>query len=204
MKFSLLPREETFFEDFNEQARLILESARALRESCEDWSCHDDRFNRITEFEHQSDDIVHAVVMRLNKTFVTPVDREDVHVITSDLDDVLDLIHGVAVRMSLFKIDKPTQQSVELAHALEKSVETVVDGVRRLPTFTDITTLRKQMQTLEREGDAIYRKSLADLFDNTDPMFVLKWKEIYDIFESAIDSCEDVFDVLESVVIKHA
>lgn len=204
MRFSLLPREDKFFEDFTTQADLILQSARALREVCENWDGHQARFDLITELEHQSDEIVHSIVVRLNKTFVTPVDREDIHLITSDLDDILDYIHGSAVRMNLFKIVQPTQQSIDLSRVLEKSAQVVLEGVKLLPSFADISPLKMQMQTLEKEGDAIYRKALADLFDTGDPMFVIKWKEIYDNFETAIDSCEDVYDVLEGVVLKHA
>jgi predicted phosphate transport protein (TIGR00153 family) len=204
MRFSLLPREDKFFEDFNTQADLIAQSARVLREICEDWSDHEAKVKHISELEHLSDEIVHTVVVRLNKTFVTPVDREDIHAITSDLDDILDYIHGCAIRMNLFKIDKPTPQAIELSRVLEKSTEVVVQGVKALPTFSDIGPLTKQIQTLEKEGDAIYRKALADLFDTGDPIFIIKWKEIYDNFETAIDSCEDVYDVLEGVVLKHA
>lgn len=204
MRFSLLPREDKFFDDFMQQADLILQSARTLREVCEDWNGHGDKIKLISELEHQSDEIVHTVVVRLNKTFVTPVDREDIHAITSDLDDILDFIHGVAIRLDLFKIDQPTPQSVALSKVLERSAEIVKEGVKELPTFHDITPLRKQMQTLEKEGDAVYRKALADLFDTGDAINIIKWKEIYDNFETAIDSCEDVFDVLEGVVLKHA
>jgi predicted phosphate transport protein (TIGR00153 family) len=204
MRFSLLPKEEAFFNDFNHQADLIVQSARLLREVCEEWESHADKVKRITELEHQSDEIVHTVVIRLNKTFVTPVDREDIHAITSNLDDILDFIHGCAIRMDLFKIGRPTEQSIDLARVLEKSAEVVLAGVKQLPGFSDITPLRLQMQTLEKEGDAIYRKALADLFDTADPVAIIKWKELYDNFETAIDSCEDVFDVLEGVVLKHA
>ena len=203
MRFSILPREDRFFEDFNQQAELIVRSARVLRHLCEDWADHENRIKMINELEHESDEIVHTVVVRLNKTFVTPLDREDIHAITTGLDDILDFIQGSAVRMGLFKIGEPTAASLELSKCLEQSAETVLAGVNILPTFQDISSLRLKMQTLEKEGDRIHRKALADLFDSGDPMFVIKWKEIYENFETAIDSCEDVFDVLEGVVLKH-
>lgn len=204
MRFSLLPREEAFFDDFNTQADLILQSAHLLRELCLDWSAHEEKVRRISELEHQSDEVVHAVVIRLNKTFVTPVDREDIHAITSKLDDILDFIQGVSTRMELFKIDVPTPQSIELADVLVKSATAVLEGVKQLPSFADVTPLRKQMQTLEKEGDRLYRLALANLFETGDPIHIIKWKEIYEMFETAIDSCEDVYDVLEGVVLKHA
>lgn len=204
MRFSLLPREEAFFDDFNTQAELIVQSAHVLRELCEDWSDHDKKVARISELEHQSDEIVHTVVVRLNKTFVTPVDREDIHAITSKLDDILDFIQGVSTRMDLFKIEKPTSESLELAKVLVKAAEVVLEGVKQLPSFKDVTPQRKQMQALEKLGDQLYRTALADLFDTGDPIHIIKWKEIYEMFETAIDSCEDVYDVLEGVVLKHA
>lgn len=204
MRFSLVPREEAFFDDFNTQAELIVQSSHVLRDLCEDWTDHAKKVERISELEHQSDEIVHTVVIRLNKTFVTPVDREDIHAITSKLDDILDFIQGVATRMELFKINHPTPQSVELAKVLERSAETVLKGVKQLPTFVDVTPLRKEMQVLEKDGDRLYRMALADLFDTGDPIHIIKWREIYEMFETAIDSCEDVYDVLEGVVLKHA
>lgn len=204
MRFSLLPREEAFFDDFNTQAELIVQSAHVLRDLCEDWSDHDKKVALISELEHQSDEIVHTVVVRLNKTFVTPVDREDIHAITSKLDDILDFIQGVSTRMDLFRIEKPTPESSELAKVLVQATEVVLEGVKQLPSFTDVTPQRKHMQALEKQGDRLYRTALADLFDTGDPIHIIKWKEIYEMFETAIDSCEDVYDVLEGVVLKHA
>lgn len=206
MRFSLIPTEEKFFDDFNEQARLIHESALTLHEIVQDWPAKRGLVGRINELEHLCDVVTHGVVIRLNKTFVTPIDREDIHQLAGDLDDVLDLIQGAAVRMELFKIDSTPPEFIELVALLEKATVIIQKGIRQLPTFADISELRVELHNFESEGDRIHRTALAGLFENgkDDPLYVIKWKEIYDIVETAIDRSEDVFDVLEGIVLKHA
>lgn len=205
MRFSLLPQEEKFFDDFNQQADLIVEAASTLRELTEHWDARGDKIKRVHQLEHECDEIVHNVVIRLNKTFVTPIDREDIHGLASALDDVLDFIQGVVVRMELFHIAVPTPQCIELARLCEQSARVIQKGVRILPSFKDITPLRVEMHDFETQADHTYRKALADLFhDGADPLEVIKWKDIYEMIETAVDKCEDVFDVIEAIVLKHA
>ncbi|MBM3463863.1 MAG: DUF47 domain-containing protein, partial [Armatimonadetes bacterium] len=190
MRFSLIPQEEKFFEDFNTQAQLINKGAQLLREFVEDWSANKGHVEEINLIEHECDQIVHSVIVRLNKTFVTPVDREDIHSLASTLDDVLDYIQGAAVRMELFRIQTPTNECIELARTLEKATEVLLKGLQLLPTFGDISVLRKELHAFEKQGDKLYRQALADLFENRpDPLDVIKWKDIYEIIETAIDKC---------------
>lgn len=205
MRFSIVPQEGKFFESFNEHAAILIEGARTLCSMLEDWGTREESLRHLKDLEHQADAIVHDLEVRLNKTFVTPVDREDIHELAGHLDDIIDSIHGSAVLMDLYRIGAPTPACCELAAILEKSVGVIAKGVEMLPTFKEITPLRKEMQQYEKEGDRIYRGALGQLFVNGgDPLFVIKWKEIYENLETAIDSCEDVYDVLEGIVLKHA
>lgn len=205
MRFNIVPQEGKFFESLNEHADIIVEGARTLRLLLDDWGSREVNLRRLVDLEHAADAIIHDLEVRLNRTFVTPVDREDIHELASHLDDIIDCILGSAVHMNLYKIGAPTEACCELAEVLEKSVAVIKKGVELLPTFKDVTPLRKEMQQYEKQGDQIYRRALAELFVNgSDPLFVIKWKEIYENLETAIDSCEDVYDVLEGIVLKHA
>jgi predicted phosphate transport protein (TIGR00153 family) len=205
MRLNILPQEDKFYEDFKRQVNCIEQATIEFMALLKAWDPESPHLQKIIDLEHECDEIVHEIAVRLNKTFVTPIDREDIHDLANTLDDVLDFIHGTVVRMQLFRIGEPTPVCSELGEILSKSAVLIKEGINMLPTFKDISSIRQGIQALEKEGDRIYRKALADLFQRTDdPLFVIKWKEIYDNFETAIDRCEDVGDVLEGIMLKHA
>lgn len=208
MKIRLLPREDIFFTLFKEQIKLIEKAAVMLKELVENYDKIDikEHMKKMTEVEHMGDDAVHKVAVQINKVFVTPIDREDIHELSTCLDDILDYIHGSASRMDLFNIKETTPEAKKLVDVIISSVGLIRQGIDILPTFKDITCLRKEMKTLEREGDTINRNALGRLFNNSElaVIYVIKWKEIYESLETATDICEDVFDILEAIVLKHA
>jgi uncharacterized protein len=204
MRFNPFPKEDKYFDSFRNQARIIHEAACLMQEVASDWTTHEAKIRRIGELEHECDSIVHDVATALHKTFVTPIDREDIHGLLTRLDDVMDHIHGAAVRMELFAIEETNETFVRLANVLERSAVAVEKGVQALPTFKNLDEPRQEMERLEEESDEIYHKALADLFEQrADALYVIKWKELYEKLERAVDICEDVFDIMEAIVLKH-
>lgn len=205
MRLGIIPRDEKFFDLFVVQSDLICQAADLLWELVHHYDQRDDIVAKINVVEHQGDDMIHDIAVRLNKTFVTPIDREDIHELANFLDDVLDYIQGSATRMQLFDVTQPTEDCIALVDVIMRGAAIIRKGIAQLPTFKDISLLRKEIKILEREGDAINRKAIAGLFhDGTAVLDVIKWKEIYESLETCTDKCEDVFDVLEGVVLKHA
>ena len=205
MKFRLFPREESFFELFNEAARNIHEAAQALTAMMESYDDPPAQAARIKELEHKGDRYTHEVMKRLNQTFITPFDREDIHALTSALDDVLDLIDGVADRMVVFKVDKPTPEAGHLAALIERSAVAIVAGVSHLNTLAEVAPVCVEINSLENEADRVARDAVGRLFEEErDPLTIIKWKEIYETLEAATDRCEDVANVLENIALKNA
>lgn len=206
----LLPREEDFFTLFAEVARRNTEAAKLLRDLFE---APPDRRTPIIEaikkLEHEADQVTHDVVNRLDRTFITPLDREDIHLLTARLDDVLDYVDAVAKRLVTFRINVPTHHCVELARIVVRSSEEVAKGVRLLRDLRKADEIVRQcakINQLENDGDQVMRDALNALFngDPRDPLEVIKWKDIYEHLEVATDKCEDVADVLETVLVKYA
>lgn len=209
MRLNLLPKEDKFFGLFTQQTDIIIRSAELLKEITEKLESINltEKLQELNHLEHMGDDLVHEIAVTLNKTFVTPIDREDIHQLAMFLDDVLDYMQGSVNRMQLYKINKPSQEAKQLADTILKSCYLIKKGVDLLPKFSsEISNMRKEMKLLEREGDAIHRTAIARLFDTADiPVLdVIKWKDIYSSMETVTDKCEDVFDVLEAVILKHA
>ncbi|MBI2251167.1 MAG: DUF47 domain-containing protein [Armatimonadetes bacterium] len=205
MRLNLLPKVEKFYKFFNDQVDLIYQAAKYFKNFMDDFSSFEENLKKIEELEHQVDVLLHEIIVHLNTTFITPIDREDIHQLANNLDDIMDYIQGSASKMSLFKIKAPTGDSLKMAETIINSIEVIKKGIKMLPTFKDISNLRKEIKGLEKEGDRINRKAIAELFNNhTDVLEVIKWKEIYESMEMVIDKCEDVMDVLEAVMIKHA
>jgi predicted phosphate transport protein (TIGR00153 family) len=203
--FGLIPKNENFFEFFDKAANNILCGARLLDELVEDGDVAE-KVNLIRDIEHEGDRITHETVKMLNKTFVTPIDREDIHALISALDDAIDLIDAVVVRVYLYKIKEFPSGAKELAHILLKSAEETVRAVSYLekmdPTIHHICI---ELNSLENEADRISRSSIAKLFEEEkDPLTVIKWKELYETLELASDKFEDVANILEGIVLKHA
>jgi predicted phosphate transport protein (TIGR00153 family) len=205
VRFNLTPKNEKFFEYFIEQAQLAGKAARVMVNLVEDFTNVKEKVKAISDLEHQGDRVVHDVAIHLAKTFVTPIDREDIHEICSYLDDILDLLQGAATRMELYKITQPTTKASELAQVIVLSTDVILEGVKVLSTFGSIAELKRQCKALEKRGDQINREAIAELFENGKPVIdVIKWKDLYQRLEDAINKCEDIFDILECVVLIHA
>lgn len=201
----ILPREGKFFDLFVDMAKNIERGAQQLVEMLKQYDNVAERVRAIKDIEHLGDQMTHELFTRLNKTFITPIDREDIHELASKLDDVLDMIDAVSSRMLIYKIDRPTEDAVQLAELIHKSTETLVKALAVLEKHDHVMAHCIEINRLENEGDRISRIAIARLFDDgKDPFYVIKWKEIYEVLEKAIDKCEDVANVIEGVVVKNA
>jgi predicted phosphate transport protein (TIGR00153 family) len=204
--FRLLPREEDFFTLFVEVANRSHEAAGNLAQlfanAPEKRSYWADAIKRL---EREADDFTHEVVNRLDRTFITPIDREDIHLLASDLDDVIDRIDAIARRAHIFRLGAPPQGVAALIELLYKLTAELAAAVGKLKGKDDVIAHCIEVKRIEEEGDAVYHEMLGVLFDTErDPITLIKWKEIYDELEAAIDEGEDVANDLESIVLKHA
>jgi predicted phosphate transport protein (TIGR00153 family) len=199
----LIPREEKFYDLFRDQASLINQAALILVALFEDYKDVEKRVTQIKFVEHKGDQLTHELMMKLNKTFITPLDREDIHSLCSALDDVLDLIDGASGRLITYKIRQITPGATQLAKVILHGSEIIVRAVAQLHRPQNILEYCDQLSQLEKDADRIKGECVARLFENSaSPIDILKWKEIYEVLEATTDKCEDVADVLESVVLK--
>jgi predicted phosphate transport protein (TIGR00153 family) len=207
MAFSLIPRDEKFFDLFEQMVQSLEEGAKIFLDLATNWSAEHPGIERLRDIEHECDITTHEIMDKLNRTFVTPIDREDIHSLAKELDDVIDIIQAVSERMVLFHIKKTSEDLIELAKTLEEAVSTVskaVVSVRELNRPRRILDYCIEINRLENRGDRTTERAMGKLFqDNPDPMDVLKWKDIYDSTESAIDKCEDVANIIEGIVVKN-
>jgi predicted phosphate transport protein (TIGR00153 family) len=203
--FSLIPREEAFFDLFKQAAHNMIEGSRLLKNMMEDFRHPEQQAKRIKEVEHIGDGITHDIVRRLNQTFITPIDREDIHDLASALDDILDVVEDIADRFVLYKVSHPNQQAILLADILYKSAVEVGATVALLgKPHSAVNECSVRVNSLENEADRISRDAISQLFEKeTDPVAVIKWKEIYENFETGTDRCEDVANILERIALKH-
>jgi len=200
----LLPVEPKFFDLFEKQAATVLEAARALQEMAHNYDHVAEKAQHIKELESRGDHITHELISSLNRTFITPFDREDIHALASALDDVLDNIEGVSSRFALFRIEKITPESVHLISIVEKSCVGIHEAVRNLRDSKRVLEYCVQINQLENEADHISRNSTARLFeDAADFRELIKWKELYGRLEATTDDCEDVANILEGIVVKN-
>jgi len=202
----LLPREEEFFDLFVEVAKRNQEAAGKLRELFE---APPERRTPIVEaikrLEHECDQVTHEVVNRLDRTFITPLDREDIHQLASDLDDVIDTIDGTARRAQIFHLGVSPQGVRRLTEVIVRMTEVLKEAVGRLKKGDDVIKYCVQAKSLEEEGDVIYHEAMGQLFEKeTNAIELVKWKEIYDNLERTLDEAEDVANVVESITLKHA
>lgn len=205
MRFRLLPREEEFFDLFVAVAGRCREAAELLRELLTG-RAERARYcvEAIKRLENEADEVTHEVVNRLDRTFITPIDREDIHLLASDLDDVIDRIDGTARRAQIFRLGPAPEGIAELCDVIERITSEVAQAVRKLRGRDDVLNHCIEAKRLEEEGDALYHQMLGQLFDREkDPVAIIKWKEIYDNLETTIDEAEDVANDLESIVLKH-
>ena len=208
MKLPFIPREEKFFDLFQASAENMVKAAHSLKEMINSWEHVEGKAAEITELEHKGETITHVIMSRLNRTFVTPFDREDIVQMAHSLDDVTDFIHSAADAMVLYKVERPGERAKELADIIVQAaeeVEKVLPQLKRRIVLTSVLKRCVEINRLENLADRVYRSAIAELFDDsTDMAHIIKWREIYAHMESATDRCEDVADVLEGVAIKHA
>lgn len=199
----ILPREESFFQMFNELAENIDAGAKAMVELLENFTNVQVQVELIKSLEHKGDSLTHAMMKRLDQTFITPIDREDIHELSSKIDDVLDLTDAAASRLVTYRVESIRPGVADLAKVLQQATAVVVTAVKVLEKQKFILEHCIEIHRLENEGDRLSRALIAQLFEEEkDPVQIIKWKEIIEVLETAIDKCEDVANVLESVVIK--
>jgi predicted phosphate transport protein (TIGR00153 family) len=199
------PKDREFFDLFEEAGGNILRAAQLLEEMLRDYPERSGLARDILICEQEGDRITHDIILRLNHTFVTPIDREDILALASALDDIVDLIEEVADFLGLYKIEAPMEQAQRLSQVLHQSARQIEQAMPRLRGFKDISHYTVELNRLENDGDRITREALAALFDGgVDPMVVIRWKDIYDRLEDAIDATEQVAYILEGIVLKNA
>ncbi len=201
----IAPRDREFFDLFEEAGGNILRAAGLLEEMLLNFPERNDLSRDILLCEQEGDRITHDILQRLNQTFVTPIDREDIHELAGALDDVVDYTEEVADYLGLYKIEAPMAQSQELAKVLHAASRQISDVMPRLRGFKDISHFTVEINRLENDGDRIVREAIASLFDTgIDPMVVIRWKDIFERLEEAIDATEKVANILEGIVIKNS
>ncbi|MEO8194822.1 MAG: DUF47 family protein [Gemmatimonadales bacterium] len=201
----LIPRDAQFYDLFAQVAARLSGSATLLHELFKDLAKLDQNVASIKTLEHEADNLTHDTIDRINRTFVTPFDREDIHLLAQRLDDVVDLIDGCARRVAIYHLKESRQHAVVLSEVLLRSSRCVEDSVKRMKDPKAVLAGARQLKLLEEEGDSVFHEAVEALFLNpTDPIEVIKWKELYDKIEDAIDQCEDVGNVLQSISLKNA
>jgi hypothetical protein len=199
------PQGREFFDLFEEAAANVVRAADLLDQMLARWPEGAQAARDIVVCEHEGDRITHDIHTRINSTFVTPIDREDILELTNDLDDIVDYVDEVADLMAIYKIEAPMQQSQRLASILLQACRNIAEAMPRLRTFADVSHYTVEINRLENDGDRASRDAVAALFDTgIDPMVVIRWKDVYDRLERAIDACEHVANTLQSIVIKNA
>jgi predicted phosphate transport protein (TIGR00153 family) len=205
VRFSLIPRQEQFFTDFVALAQQIQLGAKTLKQMLATDPPDMTRADVIKDIEHVCDGQTRGIIDRLNRTFVTPLDREDIHAIAISLDDVMDAIDAAAAVVRLYKITRIRAGARRLADVVVESLDCITEALQALEKRNGVLELAARVNQLEREADRVHQDAIVELFDQeTDPIKVIKWKEILDFLEAATDRCEDVSNLIEGVVVKHA
>lgn len=204
----LFPKNHKFFDLFVESSSKIVRAAEVLEELISQCKNPHAKVAEIREIEHAGDDVIHETIARLHKTFVTPIDREDIHRLISCMDDVLDLINHTAQAIMLYKVERPPEKMSSMAQVIvmaTREIDSAVRALRNLKRSEGILAHCVEINRLENQGDAIFRQAMAELFDKEDEtLTVIKLKEIYEHLEAAIDKAEDVATTIEGIVLKHA
>jgi hypothetical protein len=205
MKF--LPKGKKFFESFNEQAEHLASAGAIIKDLVNNFDKIEYFSRKLSDLEHEADDTTHRIIDMLNRTFITPIDREDIHLLSHQLDDIIDLIHEGVHYIILYQIESPTDFLKKMVKVLVEAIHHVAEAVKSLKDFKQpkkLLNLCIEINRLENEGDALLRKAMEELIINRKDYFeLLRWKEIYDSLEEAIDKCEDVANTIEGIVIKN-
>ncbi|HPM42307.1 MAG TPA: DUF47 family protein [Candidatus Omnitrophota bacterium] len=203
-----LPKDPNFFDLFDRQAAYAVDAAVYFKELVAGGSVDEKSLQKMKDIEHQGDEVAHEIIDRLNKTFITPFDREDIHALTKELDDIVDMLFTIVNRMRVYKVHSPDKNLIEFAGVIEKSVRSVecaVKAMRDTKHLRAVSDACVEINSFENVGDALRDAVLAELFDTAkDPITVIKMKEIYQDAETVLDICEDVAHVVESILVKQA
>ena len=203
----LMPREVAFFDYFEKQSEKILEGCKALQDLLENYTDVLEKAKRIKAIEHDGDTITHDCLARLHQTFITPLDRDDIHRLITRMDDILDFTEAVSQRLSIYEIDKIPDEAKALAKTLVFGVERMGKAIKLLRNMRNSPQILAEcieINRIENEADTILRNAVGALFKSQrDPLYVMKWKELYELLESATDKCEDVANTLEGIVLEH-
>jgi predicted phosphate transport protein (TIGR00153 family) len=204
-RFSLVPKDRVFFDLFAEGGQNTLRTAKLLRDMLQKWPDDEGLALDILKSEQEGDRITHDIIRRLNTTFVTPIDREDIHTLATQMDDIVDDIEEAADFMGLYGIEAPMDQALAMSEVLVKSCEQLYGLLQNLRGFKDLDHYWIEIHRLENDGDRIYRDAVASLFSNgIDPMVVIRWRDIFLRLERAIDATETTASIVEGIVIKNA
>jgi predicted phosphate transport protein (TIGR00153 family) len=204
MRFKLVPTDDKFFDLFSDSAANAAEAAKRLRTLISDFTDVKAKHDAVVECERRGDELTRLILRRLDSSFVTPFDREDIHALAEELDDVVDDMLAVSDLMQLVSIETVIPEMVELADILVRMTEETVTLFGRLKSMKDMQPILDAIDKLESEGDSVYRRTLARLFAEFDALSVLKWKDIVQAMEGALNTTEDVSNVVESIVLKFA
>ena len=204
-RFSLLPRDRTFFDLFIEAGQNSVHAATLLDRMMNKWPEEAGISREILKAEQEGDRITHDIIKRLNTTFVTPIDREDIYGLATQMDDIVDYAEEAADFLGLYKIEAPMEQAMALTKVLVAACEQLAAGLEHLPDFKDLDKYWIEIHRLENEGDRISRDAVASLFSNgIDPMVVIRWKDMFAVLENAIDATETAAQIIEGIVIKNS
>jgi predicted phosphate transport protein (TIGR00153 family) len=204
-RLSLLPRDSTFFDLFIEAGQNTVQAAGLLDQMMGLWPDDSGLSREILKAEQEGDRITHDIIKRLNSTFVTPIDREDIYGLATRMDDIVDYTEEAADLLGLYKIEAPMAQAQALTKVLVQACEQLAQGLKHLPEFKGLDPYWIEIHRLENEGDRISRDAVASLFSNgIDPMVVIRWKDMFAVLENAIDATETAAQILEGIVIKNS
>ncbi len=204
---SFLPKEEKFFVFLTQQAENVMKASAFFKAAIKDGVLDEAEVKKIRDLEHEGDTLAHEITDMLNRTFITPIDREDIYDLANSLDDVLDLLNAMAGRMKLYKLNPKDEHFAQFIDLIDQAAEALANAVRHMP---DTKRQRRvldyciEVNRLENLGDTLREKAISHLFENEkDPITVIKWKEIYESAEGALDNCEHVTKLIESIMVKH-
>ncbi|HPL62460.1 MAG TPA: DUF47 family protein [Syntrophales bacterium] len=203
----IIPKDEKFYDLFEELADKIEEGGKLFHDILEKYEYSEPKLSKLKEIEHEADTITHRTYEKMHKTFLTPLDREDIYALVNKMDSILDMIEAAGIRMHLYKIKKPSREIIELTRVLNEAicgVKKIVYALRHKKNTKQILDICVEINTLENEGDYILRTTVARLFEEEkDAIELIKWKEICERIEEALDVCEDVSNIVEGIVLKH-
>jgi len=208
MVFRFFPKTFNFFELFEKQVSHAVHAAKLFKEIVAQGAVTEDTLSKMTTIEHQGDDVAHAIIDQLNKTFITPFDREDIHALAKQLDDITDMINNIVNRLRVYNITVVEKNLVEFSVVIDQSVEAVaraIGGLRNVKNHQVVFDACVEINRLENVGDRMRDSALSELFASArDPISVIKWKDIYQEAETVLDVCEDVAHVVDSIMVKQA